>query len=225
MKKYYGPIIENLDYLHNKTQNYSKILEIGPGKIPFKNATHFVDHKDENPNTVILDINNHTLPWSDDYFDFAYCRHVLEDINNPEFFFRELTRVARRGYIETPSPIAEFSRNTENSYYRGYIHHFSFVWKEENCLTVLHKYPVIEYMNNNDKMLLELLEDPFMWNTYYEWDKDVVSSQPKFKFLKYDIDYDIFSTYNEMIEKGISHSVDECIKYRQKILKGKTKII
>jgi hypothetical protein len=34
--------------------------------------------------------------------DVAICRHTLEDIANPVFLCRELSRVSRAGYVETP---------------------------------------------------------------------------------------------------------------------------
>jgi SAM-dependent methyltransferase len=43
------------------------------------------------------------LPFADGAFDFAICSHVLEHVENPERAVAELERVARRGYIETPS--------------------------------------------------------------------------------------------------------------------------
>ena len=47
------------------------------------------------------------LPFRDQAFDFVVCSHVLEHVEDPEQMLRELSRVARRGYIETPSRIWE----------------------------------------------------------------------------------------------------------------------
>ncbi|UCE39033.1 MAG: methyltransferase domain-containing protein, partial [Thermoplasmata archaeon] len=44
------------------------------------------------------------LPFKDKEFDFVYCSHVLEHVVNPEKACNELMRVAKRGYIETPTP-------------------------------------------------------------------------------------------------------------------------
>ena len=43
-------------------------------------------------------------PFPDKYFDFATCSHVLEDIRDPVWVVSELSRVAKAGYIECPSP-------------------------------------------------------------------------------------------------------------------------
>src|SRR5579871_3024925 len=49
-----------------------------------------------------------SLPFADGEFDFAYCRMVLEHAIDPAAACRELQRIARHGFIETPSPIAEY---------------------------------------------------------------------------------------------------------------------
>jgi ubiquinone/menaquinone biosynthesis C-methylase UbiE/glycosyltransferase involved in cell wall biosynthesis len=63
-----------------------------------------------------------SLPFADHEFDFAYCRMVLEHVDDPAAACRELQRVARRGFIETPSPIAE--------YLGGHPTHRWLVWVE-----------------------------------------------------------------------------------------------
>lgn len=54
---------------------------------------------------VVADVNK--LPFKDKAFDFVIARHVLEHLPEPENFLRELERVAKAGYIETPSSISE----------------------------------------------------------------------------------------------------------------------
>jgi hypothetical protein len=62
-------------------------------------------------------------PFADGQFDFAVCSHLLEDIRDPIWVCSELRRVARAGYIETPSRILEQSRGVENPRHCGYYHH------------------------------------------------------------------------------------------------------
>jgi SAM-dependent methyltransferase len=47
------------------------------------------------------------LPFHDRSFDFVVCSHLLEHVRDPGKLLVELQRVARRGYIETPSAIHE----------------------------------------------------------------------------------------------------------------------
>jgi uncharacterized protein YbaR (Trm112 family) len=49
----------------------------------------------------------HTLPFADHAFDFVICSHLLEHVADPAAVLAELQRVARAGYIETPSRVAE----------------------------------------------------------------------------------------------------------------------
>ncbi|MCL5105758.1 MAG: methyltransferase domain-containing protein, partial [Armatimonadetes bacterium] len=93
-----------------------KVLDIGSGHAPFPLATHLSDlelgegwtgragapfkYVDGKP---VYQCDIESLPFADNEFDFVYCSHVLEHVKNPEIACRELMRVAKRGYIETPT--------------------------------------------------------------------------------------------------------------------------
>ena len=47
------------------------------------------------------------MPFKDKTFDFVLAFHVLEHMRDPAAFLRELCRVGRAGYIETPSVLFE----------------------------------------------------------------------------------------------------------------------
>jgi SAM-dependent methyltransferase len=47
------------------------------------------------------------MPFKDKAFDYVIAFHVLEHIPTPELFLRELMRIARAGYIETPNVLFE----------------------------------------------------------------------------------------------------------------------
>jgi hypothetical protein len=46
-------------------------------------------------------------PFPDRFFDFAVCSNLLEDVRDPLVVCGELNRVAKAGYIETPSRLRE----------------------------------------------------------------------------------------------------------------------
>lgn len=93
-----------------------KVLDVGSGHLPFAFATHLTDlslhdgtvgragapfkYQDGKP---VFECNIEQMPFEDKEFDFVYCSHVLEHVNNPEAACREIMRVGKRGYIETPS--------------------------------------------------------------------------------------------------------------------------
>ncbi len=93
-----------------------KVLDIGSGHDPFPHATHLADIA-ENDNSYgragaalkkvaglpFFECNVESMPFKDKEFDFVYCSHVLEHTVDPEKACSELMRVAKRGYIETPT--------------------------------------------------------------------------------------------------------------------------
>lgn len=54
-------------------------------------------------NFVRLDLNGDRFPFKDDEFDFCLCTHTLEDLPYPFLAIDEMSRVAKKGYIATPS--------------------------------------------------------------------------------------------------------------------------
>lgn len=47
------------------------------------------------------------MPFKDKAFDFVIASHILEHMAEPEIFLKELQRVGKAGYIETPNAIFE----------------------------------------------------------------------------------------------------------------------
>lgn len=102
-----------------------KVLDIGSGHIPFPLATHLADISfvDDSIGRAglpfkylgtrpVYECNIEKLPFKDNEFDFVYCSHVLEHVENPEMACSELMRVAKRGFIETPKRAKDLWLNT-----------------------------------------------------------------------------------------------------------------
>ena len=97
----------------NKTlakNNNWNILDIGCGYTPNKNATIIADkqnlanhYKDKN----LVRILEKKLPFKDKEFDFVIASHVIEHVEDFEFFIKELERISSRGYIELPSRLGD----------------------------------------------------------------------------------------------------------------------
>ncbi len=58
------------------------------------------------------------LPFRDGAFDFVIASHIGEHVDDPATFCAELARVARRGYVETPSPLADYLLDEEYHQWR-----------------------------------------------------------------------------------------------------------
>jgi len=54
-------------------------------------------------NFIKVDINHEMLPFKNKSFDVVLCTHTLEDLPNPFLVMDEMSRVARRGLIVTPT--------------------------------------------------------------------------------------------------------------------------
>jgi SAM-dependent methyltransferase len=99
-------------YLKFEIRPGDLVLDIGSGSDPFPLATHLADrflepteHRDgaliRNKPLVAADVD--ALPFRNKSFDFVYCAHILEHVTDPVRACREIMRVGKRGYIETPT--------------------------------------------------------------------------------------------------------------------------
>jgi hypothetical protein len=100
-------------YVKFNIQPDERVLDIGNGGYPFPSATVLADRFLEkspfryeqlvtgNKPFALTDI--HDLAFRDKSFDFIYCSHVLEVVEDPLRACAELMRVGKRGFIETPT--------------------------------------------------------------------------------------------------------------------------
>lgn len=98
-----------------------KVLDVGSGHDPLPEATHLADFyegetshrarplkRDERPFTRC---SVESTPFADKEFDFVYCSHVLEHTEDPARACKELMRIGKRGYIETPAKLSDVMFN------------------------------------------------------------------------------------------------------------------
>jgi hypothetical protein len=115
----------NLPRLRELAGAAERVLDVGGWYQPFNLATHVIDlspfetrrqHDPLDPEDTprfsaatwhAADVCIAPWPYPDKFFDFAVCSHLLEDVRDPIAVCRELNRVARAGYIETPSRLRE----------------------------------------------------------------------------------------------------------------------
>tara|TARA_B100001123_G_C15251881_1_gene1003099 strand:- start:521 stop:1135 length:615 start_codon:yes stop_codon:yes gene_type:complete len=102
----------SISYINQLLENNSnwKILDVGCGFRAHKCASVLADVKDFSK--IYIDkkfvlIKDKKLPFKDKEFDFVIASHVIEHIEDFEFFIKELQRVSSKGYIELPSRLGD----------------------------------------------------------------------------------------------------------------------
>jgi hypothetical protein len=164
------------------------VLDIGCGHKPFPRADIGLDKLSAEtlkevwdslkikgrPRATLQHDFTERMPFKDKSIDFVYCRHTLEDMFDPFVLVREMERIGKAGYIETPSPVAELAHGIDgfkNSYlWRGYYHHRFFVWAHDGTLHFVSKFPFIEHFEYEEEELENALRGgQELWNTYFLW--------------------------------------------------------
>ncbi len=180
-KHHWAPIPSLLAWLADRLPPSLRVLDVGAGYQPFTRANvlaDIVEPQGRRPDQefVRCDVGAERLPFPDKHFDFVFCRHMLEDMADPFAAMREIERVGKTGYIETPSPLAELCRGVDGGApaWRGYNHHRWIAWTHEGELRFVSKWPIIEYLATENLDLAELLrQGPRYWNTYHSWSETI----------------------------------------------------
>lgn len=140
------------------------VLDVGGWAAPFNRATHVLDlapyetrgamgsygpppERFSRQTWAIQDIcAREPWPYADDSFDFALCVTTLEDIRDPIGVCRELSRVAKAGYVEVPTVEAELMYNVMgDGQWLGHQHHRWFCDREGDGLVFWHKDPGVHF--------------------------------------------------------------------------------
>lgn len=151
----------NLPRLCELAEASERVLDVGGWYQPFNLATHVIDlmpHETrrshealdrEHPERfsaatwVVADVCAPPWPFPDKSFDFVLCSNLLEDVRDPLAVCGELNRIARAGYIETPSRLREIYAKQRLPMLRalrgslpeiGFYHHRWFVEAEGSHL-------------------------------------------------------------------------------------------
>ena len=103
-----------------------KILDVGCGFRANKYATVLADVQDLSDfykEKKFIKINEKRLPFKDKEFDFVIASHVIEHVEDFEFFLRELERISTKGFIELPTRLGDnlvFENKTDHIWWFTY---------------------------------------------------------------------------------------------------------
>lgn len=181
-----------------KIKSGDKVLDIGSGGEPFPYATHLVDkypqktqhrwNKLETEGKEFIQADIESLPFKDKAFDFSYCVHVLEHVDNPAKACGEIMRVSKRGYIETPTRMSDLLANlaTKKDFHRWYVsalgktlifHEYSDAERRNLDFDDFYHFIHAKFPNRIQKMYRQnkdLFSNMFSWQdgfNYYVFDK------------------------------------------------------
>jgi len=101
--------IKHLNRIIKENQKW-KVLDVGCGYRAHPKATVIADVQDLSnyyKERKFIKINEKKFPFKDKEFDFVIASHVIEHVDDFEFFIKELERVSSRGYIELPSRLGD----------------------------------------------------------------------------------------------------------------------
>jgi hypothetical protein len=216
-----------LNKLYNKLDNMNintNIIDIGCSNKnkQFKKATHLLDfnyYPETDKILIKFDLDFDKFQYDDNHFNYIYCRHTLEDLQNPQNAFAEIVRISKSGFIETPSPLVEVTKDIDGwlNNLNGYIHHRYIVWTDmvTNTLKFLPKYPLIQHFKYVDDILEKrynyLLNNYCVyWNNYYIWDE---YNKPNILVYRNDINMNIMNDYDRLLNEAISSSIDYTTYY------------
>ena len=101
--------ISHVNNILEKNLNW-KILDIGCGYSAHNNASVIADIQDFSDfykEKKFIQILGKNLPFGDKEFDLVIASHVLEHVEDLEFFIKEIERISSKGYIELPSRLGD----------------------------------------------------------------------------------------------------------------------
>lgn len=170
------------------------VLDVGSGDKPFWRADVIVDKfLDDNQQRysgsvikdkrkIFIEGDVEKLPFKDKTFDFVFCAHLLEHVENPDKAIKELMRVAKSGYIEVPYMIEDLLKPfPSHLWYCAYFDEILYFLQKERDKSLIVKsveqFGKSIYMNNIFQYLISKQTNNVF--IYFYW-KDRI----KFKVIK-----------------------------------------
>lgn len=200
------------------------VMDINPYKT--RNKIHQIGEKEHysEETWVERDIcDREPFPYPDKFFDFVFCSHTLEDIRDPIWVCSEMKRIAKRGYIEFPSPKYELSRGVEGFEGRGFVgnaHHRWVIFVEKNKVQFLQKhhflngrrrfsipYAYYKKMRAEDKVSFMIFGEDFKFEELNIWNESILKDHFEKIIKEFNCRSDLFWKFDKMQKKMVKMAV------------------
>ena len=173
----------------SKNSNW-RILDIGCGYRANKHASVLADVQDLSDfykKKTFIKINEKRLPFEDKEFDFVIASHVIEHVEDFEFFLKELERISTKGYIELPTRLGDnlvFENKTDHIWW--------FTYNDNNNLITASKknqlidpFITVSMAKIFEKIFRESLVIELAWEEIIEYKIDNQIRQENFKKISF----------------------------------------
>jgi SAM-dependent methyltransferase len=168
----------------------ARVLEIGSGGRPHARSTVLTDRflgddTQREGRTLVRDsrpfvlADGQALPFRDHAFDYCICMHVLEHVDDPAQMLREMQRVARAGYIETPTELHDylFAVPPYTTIHKSYVNLIGdeLVITRKRTEIAEHRFAhLLDYLRREDAFLERWMEKrPHLFTTQYYWQGEI----------------------------------------------------
>ena len=169
-----------------------KVLDIGCGYRAHDRASTIADIKDFSDyykDKKFIQIREKKLPFEDNEFDFVIASHVIEHVDDFEFFVKEIERISSKGYIELPTRLADnlvFENKTDHVWWFLYddIRNELLVSKKENLID---PFISVSMSKTLEKIFRDSLVIELYWEKKIEYkinNKDTYEEFKKISFFK-----------------------------------------
>jgi ubiquinone/menaquinone biosynthesis C-methylase UbiE len=194
----------SLNSINKKLKENSNwnILDIGCGYTANEYANTIADIQDLSnfyKTKKFIKITDKKLPFKDNEFDFVITSHVIEHVEDFQFFIKEIERITKQGYIELPTRLGD---NIVFENLKDHIWWFKYD-DESNLLLVSKKNQILEpfVSVSTSKKLETIFRESLIMEIYW---KDKIN----FKLDK-DLELDTESSINfiSLIKKYFSKKI------------------
>lgn len=206
------------------------VIDVGCGDKPFWRSDVCLDDlslgNDQrySSNAVVknfgyfVDSSIYRMPFKNKAFDFSFCSHVLEHVDDPAKAIEEITRISKRGYIELPDGVVETMF--------PYQSHLWFIFLQKEELVFIRKSKKVHntLLKNGTKYLHlpRYMKDPFIrlyWKGKIKYKiidetpvKEKFFSTPDKRFVQPHLIYKLYLLFTAILRRLFYKKKDEFIR-------------